>query len=121
MNFEELLEIRILYLRPKEEGNVDYERLALLSLGLDELGVQIYRHLREKKILTVEDVSRRLQLNESEIINRLDYMYSIGLIDHLGRGYILRKPLHEAIRTDVTRRVCEILEKIASCAEGKKI
>jgi len=37
----------------------------------------------------------------------------------LGRGYMLSKPLHEAIRTRVTERVCEILRKIADYAEGK--
>jgi len=117
--FEMIFEISIKYLRPHDKENVDFEELALFSLGLDDLGVRIYKYLKEKKIVTIEEILSTLQVNEDEIIDRLDYMYSLGIIDHLGRGYIYRWPLHEAIRRKVAKRIEELLERIARLAEGR--
>lgn len=116
--FELIFEVVIRYLRPQGGEDIDFEELALFSLGLDDLGVKIFRYLKEKGIATVEEIASTLGANEEDVVNKLDYMYSLGIIDHLGRGYIHRWSLPEAIRRNVIRRITEILEKIAKLAEG---
>lgn len=114
-DFESLFEIEIKYLRPKTE-NFDRETLALVSLGLDELAVRIYREIKKRREAIPEDITEGLGAPLDTVVDRLDYMYSIGLLDKLGRAYIYDMDLRSAIRTRVFRRIKELLEKIAEIA-----
>jgi len=116
--YEVLFETTIRYVRPKS-GNIDAVRMALFSLSVDDVGVQIYKYLSERKMATPEEISRELKLSEDEVIARLDYLYSLGLIDKLGRAYSCDASLAEAIRRRTSKRILGILRRLAEMLEGE--
>jgi len=118
-DFEVIFETRIRYLRPKSE-NVDKVSLVLSSLAVDDVGVRIYKYMCNKKLVTPEELSNAMGIDIEAVLDRLDYMYSLGLIDKLGKAYIVNMPLSKAIRKRTSQRVVEILEHLASILNGEK-
>jgi len=118
-DYEVIFETKIRYIRPKSK-DIDRMELALASLSVDPDGIRIYRYMEEKKMVTPEELESSLGLGMDTILEKLDYMYSLGLIDKLGKAYIINMSLSKAIRKRTARRITDILEYIAGLLEGGK-
>mgnify|MGYP000265222892 CR=1 FL=1 len=116
-DFEVIFETRIRYVRPKS-GDVDKISLVLSSLSIDDVGIRIYKYMCNKKLVTPEELIDALGLDADTVLERLDYMYSLGLIDKLGKAYIVDMPLSRAIRKKTSQRITEILEHLARILNG---
>ena len=115
-DFEVIFQITIKYL--KKSDNADPIEYALSSLGLDDTAIKVYKALSEVNISTPEELGQKLGLDIETIIEKLDNMYSLGLIDKLGRAYIKDMDLPAAIRSRVKKRIEHLLNFIAKVAEG---
>jgi len=116
--YEVIFEAKIRYVRPRKFGSVDTLELVLYALSVDEMGRDIYRYLMEKRLATPEEIAEALDREVVEVQDRLDYMYSMGLIDKLGKAYMHNESLATAIRRRTSKRIVEILDHLADMLEG---
>ncbi len=114
--FEVIFEATIRYIRLRNE-DVDPISAVLYALSVSDTGARIYRYLRENKMATPEEIAEKLNMDPSRVQDELDYLYSIGLLDKLGKAYICDMSLSKAIRRRTSRRVIEILNYLADLLE----
>ncbi|MEX0568878.1 MAG: hypothetical protein Q6363_006935, partial [Candidatus Njordarchaeota archaeon] len=100
-------------------NNIDGVSLALYSLDIDDIGIRIYKYLSEVRAATPEEISEKVGVPLEETIARLDYMYSLGIIDKLGKAFICETELSNAIKNNTAKRILGILKYIANFLEEK--
>ena len=114
--FEIIFEATIRYVRPKN-SEVDPINVVLFALSVSDDGIKIYRYLRDNRIATPEEIANKLNMELTKVQDELDYLYSIGLVDKLGKAYICDMPLSYAIKRRTSRRVTDILNYLADLLE----
>jgi len=114
--YEVLFEFRIRLLRPKPGKGSELD-WALSSLGVDELGVKIYKLLLESEGLTFDEIVSRIGAEPGKIMDSLDQLYSLGLIDKLGSTYFISRDLSSSIRTRTLKVLQKVLDDIAKVVE----
>ena len=114
--FEIIFEATIRYIRLKDQ-NVDPINAVLFALSVSEIGARIYKYLRDNKMATPEEIANKLNIELEKVQDELDYLYSIGLVDKLGKAYICDMSLSRAIKRRTSRRVTDILNYLADLLE----
>lgn len=93
-------------------------RWALSSIGIDEELQDIYLFLRGREISTLNDIRERFNYSEDELIEKLDILYTNGLIEKIGRGYSVKEDLSQAIRDKFIPRIQSTLENVLNILSG---
>ena len=124
--FEYLVEWRIRNIplpgkEPKETYNSRIKSWVLASLGLDKKTQSIYNFIEEKKMATVEDLSKFLNESKENVQESLDELYSTGTIEKLGKAYYVGEPLSASIVRKLIPRVTESLRVIASTESKTRV
>jgi len=114
--YEVIFEFKIRLLRPKPSKGLELD-WALASLGIDELGVEIYKILLNREAMTLDEIATMINREKEEIIDALDTLYSLGLIEKLGNTYFISKDLPSSIRTRTTKIIEKVLNDIAKTVE----
>jgi len=114
--YEVIFEFKIRLIRPKPErgSEVDW---ALMSLGIDELGREIYKVLLRNEALTLSEILSIISEQEDKVVDALDTLYSLGLIEKLGEAYFVSKDLPICIKTRTKRVIERVLNEIARVLE----
>ncbi len=114
--YETLFEFKIRLLKPKPQKG-DELVWVFDSLGINELGLKIYKLLSSSESLTRSEITDKLNESEEKVIEALDTLYSVGFIDRLGEAYFISKDLASSIRTRTKRIISKILDDIAKVIE----
>ena len=111
---EILAEWRIRKIKPPlSDLKEDKERWILASLGLDDREQGIYFYLASRRSTTVEDLVEEFGFSEDEARDVLDKLYTLGIVEKLGREYFVKYSLGEAVLRRTLPRLVEVLKSIA--------
>ncbi|RLE70602.1 MAG: hypothetical protein DRJ37_06280 [Thermoprotei archaeon] len=120
--FEVLAEWRIYRIKPPTTGSEEeIRKWALKSLGLDDLEFKIYDYICSKNTVTVEDIVSKFELEEENAREILDKLYTIGLVEKIGKAYYIKYPLREALIKKTLPRVMEVLKTIAKVYSSRNV
>lgn len=124
--FEYLVEWRIRNIplpdrEPKETYNSRIKSWVLASLGLGESTKEIYSFIEERKMATVKDLTSFFDEPEEKIQESLDKLYSIGIIENLGKAYYIGGSISASIVRKLIPRVTESLRMIASTESKTRV
>jgi len=116
--FEVLAEWTIRKLKDIETKDKDkIIRWVLYSLGVKDVGADIYLYLREKKRATTTEIADRFSISPTTARRYLEQLHSLGLVDYIGREYhITREDLSGCIREILIPRIRRVLYDIAETA-----
>ncbi|MCR8455270.1 MAG: winged helix-turn-helix transcriptional regulator [Crenarchaeota archaeon] len=90
----------------------------LYSLGVKDLGVDIYLYLRSAGRTTSTEIAERFKISPTTARRYLEQLHTLGLVDYIGREYHLTKrDIASCIRDILIPRIKSVLEDIASVAE----
>jgi len=90
----------------------------LASVGVDDREQDIYLYLESNEMATVGELSGYFTLDEKEVYEHLDNLYTFGLIDKMGKAYYIKDGLSKAITQKLVPRITESLREIASAESG---
>ncbi len=94
-------------------------RWVLYSLGVKDLGIDIYLYLRSVGRATSTEIAERFKISPTTARRYLEQLHTLGLVDYIGREYHLtRKNIASCIRDILIPRIKSILEDIAKVAES---
>jgi hypothetical protein len=116
--FETLAEWRIRRLQePKPEPRETYDervkRWALSSIGLEGIAQDIFLHLQRAKMATMDDLKAHFKMGDEEIQKNLDLLYTAGLIDRIGKAYLVDEAISASIVRRLIPRITETMRTIA--------
>lgn len=90
----------------------------LNSLGVKDLGVDIYLYLRNVRRATSTEIADKFKISPTTARRYLEQLHTLGLVDYIGREYHLTKEdIASCVRDILIPRVKSVLEDIASVAE----
>jgi len=119
--FEVLAEWTVRKLRDLEgEKNPEVIiRWVLYSLGVKDLGIDIYFYLREHRRATTTEIAEHFNVSPTTARRYLEQLHSLGIVDYIGREYHLtRRDLSGCIRDILVPRIKKVLYDIAEMAEN---
>jgi len=105
---------------PKETYSERVKEWALSSIGLDEMAQDIFLYLEKIEMGTAEDLAKRFESSVEEVQNHLDALYTAGLIDRIGKAYIVQEDLSSSITRHLIPKVTETLRSIAKVESGSR-
>ncbi len=98
---------------PRETYKERVKRWVLSSLGVEGFTQDLFLYLQKLKMGTVEDLTRHFERDFEEIQEALDVLYTVGLIDKMGKAYLVREDLSTSIVRKLIPRITETLRSIA--------
>ncbi len=120
-DFEVLAEWTIRKLRDIDASKAKPEsvlRWVLYSLGVKDLGVDIFMYIREHGRATTTEIADKFSISPATARRYLEQLHSLGLVDYIGREYHLaREDISGCIRDVLIPRIRRVLESIARIAE----
>ena len=120
--FEILAEWRIYRIKPlTTESKDEIREWALRSLGLDDLERRVYDYINSRNTVTVEDIVSEFKLEEENAREILDKLYTVGLVEKIGKAYYIEYPLGEALIKKTLPRIMEVLKTIAKVYSSRNI
>jgi len=105
---------------PKETYNERVKRWALSSIGLEERTQDIFLYLEKIEMGTAEDLAKRFEISVEEVQGHLDSLYTAGLIDRIGKAYVIREALSSSITHRLIPKVTETLRSVAKVESGSR-
>jgi len=112
--FEVLAEWRIRRIKPPKRKDKDEAlRWALASLGLEEGEQKIYLYVKSRDAVTAEDLVKEFNIEIESARLMLDKLYTLGLIEKVGRAYYVKYSLGDAIIKKTLPRLIDVLKEIA--------
>jgi len=105
---------------PKDTYRQRVRAWALSSIGVDGLAQETFLFLEKVKMATLEDFQRQTGKTAEEVQDALDQLYTAGLIDRIGKAYILRDDLSASIVHKLIPRVTEALRSVAKTESGTR-
>ncbi|MFB0543476.1 MAG: TrmB family transcriptional regulator sugar-binding domain-containing protein [Candidatus Bathyarchaeia archaeon] len=98
---------------PRETYNERVKRWTLSSIGIEGMAQDLFLYLEKTNMATMDDLAKRFGGNAEEIQKELDLLYTAGLIDKLGKAYLVREGLSASITRRLLPRITETLRGIA--------
>ncbi|MBN1682096.1 hypothetical protein JW865_00915 [Candidatus Bathyarchaeota archaeon] len=116
--FEYLVEWRVRNIQlpekePEETYNQRIKDWTFSSLGLDKKTQEVYNFIDVKKIATLDDLTKFLNASTEVVQGYLDDLYSIGIIEKMGKAYYITDSLSSAIIRKLIPRITESLRVVA--------
>jgi hypothetical protein len=98
---------------PKDTYSQRLKEWVLSSIGIDGMAKELFFYLENSKVATVEDLTKHVKEAPEDILERVDLLYSTGLIERLGKAYYVKEPLSTSIVKRLIPRITESLRTIA--------
>lgn len=87
---------------------------ALASIGVEGTTREVLQNIENSDAATLDDLARQVKKTPSELQEHVDLLYSLGLIDHLGKAYFVRDSVASSIVKRLIPRITENLRSIAT-------
>lgn len=97
---------------PRETYNERVKRWTLSSIGVEGMTQDIFLYLEKADMATVDDLAKHFKLGVEEVQRTLDLLYTVGLIDKIGKAYQVRGDLSTSIIRQLIPRITETLRSI---------
>jgi hypothetical protein len=98
---------------PKETYNQRLKEWALSSIGVEGTTKDALKHIEDSNTITIKELADQINKTTEETLEHIDQLYSIGLIDHIGKAYFVREPVSTSIVKRLIPRIIESLRSIA--------
>lgn len=101
---------------PKDPQDTYVQRLrtwALSSIGIDGKAKELLSYIEDSKTATIQDLASYAEESPEEVLERVDLLYSTGLVDRLGKAYFVREPISTSIVKKLIPRITESLRSVA--------
>ncbi|NIV44417.1 hypothetical protein GWN49_06010 [Candidatus Bathyarchaeota archaeon] len=102
---------------PSKEPKTTYtqriKEWTLSSIGVEGTTREVFKYIQDSDSPTINDLAEHFKTTPDEILEHVDQLYSIGLVDHLGKAYFVREPVSTSIVKRLIPRITENLRSIA--------
>lgn len=98
---------------PRETYNERVRRWTLSSIGIEGMAQDIFFYLEKVDIATIDDLAKHFESSTEEVQKNLDLLYTVGLIDRIGKAYQVRGDLSTSIIRRLLPKITETLRSIA--------
>lgn len=98
---------------PRETYNERVKRWTLSSIGVEGMVQDIFLYLEKINMVTVDDLAKHFKLGAEEVQRFLDLLYTVGLIEKIGKAYQVRGDLSTSIVRRLLPKITETLRSIA--------
>jgi hypothetical protein len=104
--------------RPSKEPAATYNQRAkdwaLTSIGVEGTAREVLQHIEDSDAATLDDLAGHVGTTPEDLREHLDLLYSLGLIDQLGKAYFVRESVSSSIVNQLIPRITESLRSIAT-------
>jgi hypothetical protein len=98
---------------PEATYNQRIKEWALSSIGVEGTTRDVFKYIEDSDAATIGDVAEHIKKTPDETLEHVDQLYSLGLIDHLGKAYFVRESVSTSIVKRLIPRITENLRSIA--------
>ncbi|UCG36546.1 MAG: hypothetical protein JSV64_08095 [Candidatus Bathyarchaeota archaeon] len=98
---------------PKATYNQRIQEWVLSSIGVEGTTRDVFGYIEDSDAATIEDLKEHFQCTVDETQDHVDQLYSLGLIDHIGKAYFVRDSVSSSIVKRLIPRITENLRSIA--------
>ena len=98
---------------PRETYNQRTKEWALSSIGVEGTAREVLKLIEDSDAATLDDLAKHIKKTPDETLEHVDHLYSLGLIDHLGKAYFVRESVSTSIVKRLIPRITENLRSIA--------
>jgi len=98
---------------PKATYNQRIKEWALSSIGVEGTTRDVLKHIEDSDATTIDDLAELIKKTPDETLEHVDQLYSLGLIDHIGKAYFVRESVSTSIVKRLIPRITENLRSIA--------
>jgi hypothetical protein len=102
---------------PSKEPEATYSQRikdwALSSIGVEGTTREVFKYIEDSDTATIDDLTEHFKKTPDETREHVDQLYSLGLIDHIGKAYFVRQSVSTSIVKWLIPRITENLRSIA--------
>lgn len=98
---------------PTETYNQRLKEWILSSIGIEGTTRNVYEYIENSNAVTIKELTEHIKKTSEETLEHVDQLYSIGLIDHIGKAYFVRDSVSTSIVKRLIPRITENLRSIA--------
>jgi hypothetical protein len=98
---------------PKATYNQRIKEWTLSSIGVEGTTREIFKYIEDSDAATIDDLADHIKKTPDETLEHVDQLYSLGLIDHIGKAYFVRESVSTSIVKRLIPRITENLRTIA--------
>jgi len=98
---------------PKATYNQRIKEWTLSSIGVEGTTREIFKYIEDSDATTIDDLADHVKKTPDETLEHVDQLYSLGLIDHIGKAYFVRESVSTSIVKRLIPRITENLRTIA--------
>ncbi len=98
---------------PQETYNQRIKEWALSSVGVEGATSDVLKYIEDSDAATIDDLADHIKKTPEETREHVDQLYSLGLIDHVGKAYFVRESVSSSIVKWLIPRITENLRSIA--------
>ena len=102
---------------PSKEPEVTYNQgikeWALSSIGVEGATKDVLKYIEDSDAATIDDLAEHIKKTPDETREHVDQLYSLGLVDHVGKAYFVRESVSSSIVKHLIPRITENLRSIA--------
>jgi len=105
---------------PQETYSERVKRWALSAIGVEGIAQDIFIQLEKIKMVTIDDLGKHFDAGLEEIQEHLDLLYTTGLVERIGKAYLVREDISTSIIRRLIPRVTETLRGIAKVESNSR-
>lgn len=98
---------------PRATYNQRIKEWALSSIGVEGTTREVLKYIKDSDAATIDDLAEHIKKTPEETLEHVDQLYSLGLIDHIGKAYFVRESVSTSIVKRLIPRITENLRSIA--------
>ena len=98
---------------PKESYDDRLKTWVLSSMGIEGAAQGLFIYLENAKMATLEDLAGHLKMGLDEAQDHVDLLYTVGLVEKVGKAYYVRERLSSSITKRLIPRITESLMEVA--------
>jgi len=98
---------------PKTTYNQRIKEWVLSSIGVEGTTRDVFKYIEDSDAATIDDLTEHIKKTPDETREHVDQLYSLGLIDHIGKAYFVRESVSASIVRRLIPRITENLRSIA--------
>ncbi len=98
---------------PTETYNQRLKEWVLSSIGIEGTTKNVYEYIENSNTATLKEIAEHIKKTPEETLEHVDQLYSIGLIEHIGKAYFMRDSMSSSIVKRLIPRITENLRSVA--------
>jgi hypothetical protein len=98
---------------PRATYNQRIKEWTLSSIGVEGTTRDVLKYIEDSDAATIDDLAEHIKKTREETLEHVDQLYSLGLIDHLGKAYFVRESVSTSIVKRLIPRITENLRSLA--------